>query len=216
MALLYLGTVPNGQEEIKQNILEKFLSNWQEPLQQYSATRHMEAKNQRLGIYGFMDVETSLTGKMFSYKVISEEGSDYIRHNILRKVLNQEKELQEKSGDEKITFSHKNYFFRQIQETEDGLTKLFATPRNKNDLVAESTLFVDGSGTIIRSTGKLTKNPSFFVRDVSVEITYKQIQGVRLPIHIKSTAKIRFFGQSVFEMWYTYKSVNKTEVSESK
>lgn len=209
--LLLLAVLGGQQQEIGQGLVERFLSQTQEPLQQFSATCYVEVKNEQHERSGSMNADAEFHDKTFTFKVVREDGNVIIRHQVLRRALKEEKELWENPDD--ITFSHKNHFFTPTKKMEGGLQGLLAVSRQDEGFLKENLLFVDASGILVRSRGKLTKNPSFWVRDVVVEMTYGQISGVRVPVYAKFTAKVRFQGSFTLEIWHSYKSVNGTEVT---
>src|SRR5689334_19792282 len=74
--------------------LQRFLSRGDEPLSAYRAIRHLDASNDRFDMSGSMDAMTELTPDgHFSFTVLRETGSSYIRNKVLRSVLQSEEKL---------------------------------------------------------------------------------------------------------------------------
>ena len=212
--LFFLVVDLNGQKEEGQGIVERFLSQKQTPLRQYTAIRYLEANNKRLGMFASMTVETRLERDRFSYSIVTESGSGYLR-GIFRRVLNGERELSVKKGEDKTSLVAENYSFKLLKGNNAGVWKLWAIPRHKDSLVKRCFLFVDFAGTAIRFENELA-HPPFGVSEAVSEIIFTHIDGVRLPVLIRSSANIFIAGPSTFQMRYLYTSVNNQEVLEPK
>ncbi|OHA93577.1 MAG: hypothetical protein A3H52_00705 [Candidatus Zambryskibacteria bacterium RIFCSPLOWO2_02_FULL_39_26] len=195
-------------QQTQQGMAEQFLSKKQKPLLQYVALRHLEASNAVFA--GSLEVLTTQLNKTFTYVIISEKGNSYIRNSILREFLQGEKKLIERGQDLDNSFSLGNYTVGQLETVESGW-KLPVKPRRNNNLYKECSLFINYSGDILRSNGRV-KSPSFWLYNVVIDTTFNQINDVRMPISFKSTAQVLFFGRSKFQMDYTYTSVNFEEV----
>lgn len=214
LALFMLATSPYGQENEQTNPVESFLSNGGGTLYEYKATRHMEAANLNRNMSGFVDVEMELSRKnIFTYKIVSEGGSDYIRNNILRKVLEGEKKQLREDTFNKSAFTRENYTFAQI-ESLDGIYKVSINPKRKEGFLIKGFLLIKPDGELLLSEGMLVKNPSFWVRDANTTVVYKLIWGVRVPVSLESTARVIFAGKSSLSMKYRYISINGLPVPE--
>ena len=78
-------------------------------------------------------------------------------------------------------------------------------------------MFLEPStGDVVRVSGRLAKNPSFWVSHVDVEWSYARVHNdIVLPVSLQSTAKVKIFGISTFRMTYDYLSVDGQPVASS-
>lgn len=213
LVLLFVPS-PRGQQNGNGPGVEMFLSQVQTPVWQCVSVRQLQVRAP-FGMSGSMKVETRQDQKSFSYRVVREEGSEHIRNSVFRGILERERRLIEQEESEGLGFSAKNYRFSSVEKTKEGLWKTKATPLRKGDLLTEHTLFVDSLGRLVFSRGKLSENPSFFVRNVRMEIEYQQVLGIRMPVRLKSTAKVLLLlvpVNATLEMEYQYRSINGAEV----
>jgi len=70
-----------------------------------------------------------------------------------------------------------------------------------------------GDADLVRVQGRFVKNPSFWTTRVDVVRHYGRVAGVRVPVRMETTARIRFAGDSTMVMTYDYESVNGQVVS---
>ena len=204
-----------GQQVDGQKVLELFLAQKQTPVTQCVSVRQMRAG--AVGFSASMEVETRQDNKTFSYTVVHEEGSEVIRDSVMRPILEVEKALTE--GDDGSGFSNGGYLFGPVKSTKEGLWRMAVVSLPKNNPLTDNMLFLNNLGKLVRSTGKLAKNPHFFIRGVRLEFTYAEVSGIRMPIHLSVTSKIflAFIPLSgTLEMKYIYRSINGVEVEEIK
>jgi hypothetical protein len=64
----------------------------------------------------------------------------------------------------------------------------------------------------MRVEGRLSKEPSFWIRQVDVVQSYRRIAGVRMPVAVEAVASIRLVGKATFRMTYDYEMVNGRRV----
>ena len=78
----------------RESIAATFISSQADPLRQFRALRHLEATNRRFNKHGWMDVRTELSPKdHFSFEVLAEGGSSYIRKKVLLPILEGERRV---------------------------------------------------------------------------------------------------------------------------
>ena len=63
-------------------------------------------------------------------------------------------------------------------------------------------------GGIVRMEGRLTKSPSFWVRDVDVTWKFTRIGDAMVPTELSSSARVIFYGRQPFKMTYDYEMVD--------
>lgn len=215
-------------------LIQRFLAHRVEPVTHYRASRRLEAENQRFNVKGWMEVVTELTPDgTFTWRVVEEGGSGYIRNRVLRKTLEGEAEALRDHGPAKAAIDESNYVFA-LERTaaadggeavhDDGLpsidgispaalTRLFITPKRKDMMLVDGMLVLArADADLVQIQGRLAKSPSFWTRSVDIVRRYARIGGIRVPIVTESTANVRVAGRSEFRMTYTYQMINGRNV----
>ncbi|MGH9202124.1 MAG: hypothetical protein ACRD2A_12920 [Vicinamibacterales bacterium] len=206
---------PDSEAPSSSTVLERFLARPAESLTRYRATRHLEARNQRFKRHGWMDVVTELSPEQgFTYTVIEEGGSDYIRRKALRSILEGERDIIKDGTAARSALTAANYDLVEGEEIEPGLTRLLVRPRRRDITLIEGELVVAVvDGDLVRLTGRLSKSPSFWTKRVDIVRRYGRIAGVRVPLAVESTAQVRIVGTSTLSMTYSYETVNGIKVT---
>lgn len=190
--------------------LQRFLSRGDEPVGSYRAIRHLEAQNERFNLTGAIDAMTELNAEgQFSYTVLRETGSPYIRNNVLRKVLQSEEKLFATGDPSRAAFTAANYELDGGEPAEPGVVKLFAKPRRHDVALVDGAVFVtSGDADLLRVEGRLARNPSFWTTRVDVVKKYDRVGGVRVPVRLDTVAQLRLAGSSTLSVTYEYKEIN--------
>jgi hypothetical protein len=185
----------------------------EQPLRQYRAYRRMHAKSEKFGQEAWLDAWTELDGQQFTYTIVSERGSDYIRNKVLKAVLKREQELVADGECGRSELTPENYTFQEASAG-DGERYVTLKPKRKDVLLVDGRMVLSEDGTeLLRVEGRLSKNPSFWTSLVNVIRHYARIDGVRVPISTESIAKVKFAGTSHLEVHYQYDSINGHPVS---
>jgi len=195
--------------------LRRYLARPDEPLTEYRARRHLEAWNERFDLTASLDAVTELqpSGR-FSYTVVHESGSDYVRKRVLHGVLDNEVELSNAGNLSRFTMSATNYELAAGELTDDGTVRLSVKPRRKDVGLIDGAVFVTAADAdLVRVEGRFVKTPSFWTTRVDVVRHYTRIAGVRVPIRLETTAHLRLAGVSTMLMTYDYEIVNGQVVS---
>ena len=190
--------------------LERFLARPDEPLTQYRAIRHLEASNERFNLTASLDAVTELTPDgRFSYSVVRESGSDYIRKKVLHALLDNEAEIAGGRDPSRYAISLGNYELTPGELTDEGTVKLLVKPRRRDLGLVDGAVFVTrADADMVRLEGRLVKNPSFWTTRVDLVRSYDRIGGFRVPVRLDTTAHIRFAGVSTMRMTYDYEMIN--------
>jgi hypothetical protein len=209
------GPVPAAAAPLPPSI-ERFLNNSSEALTHVQAVRRLEATNPRFRKHGWMDVRTELSPETgFTFHVLSEGGSDYIRKKVLRPILEGEREIIATGDPLRSALTLDNYEMTRDEPAEDGLVRLFLKPRRQERTLVDGSLLVSAAdGDLVRVTGRLAKNPSFWTRRVDIVRHYGRIAGVRVPLSVESVAQVRIAGPSAMSMTYRYEMVNGRDVTD--
>lgn len=191
-----------------------FFTRQEEPLRSYRAFRRMHARSEKFNQEGWLDAWTELKDGRFEYEVVSERGSDTIRNRVLRAMLKREQELVEDGDADRAELTADNYDFSEAGRDSDGTHVVQITPRRKDVLLVEGKMVLspDG-GDLLRVEGRLSKNPSFWTTLVNVVRHYTRLAGVRVPVAVESTAKVKFAGNAQLDVAYEYQTVNGRRVA---
>jgi hypothetical protein len=194
-------------EAVFERVLAK--SNTVEP-PQYKALRRMEGGINDSEKRGWIEAWTEYTpGRGFTYEVVREGGSDYVRNKILRGMLVSEQNLIKTGKRLRASLEAKNYLFEDGGMTDTGLQRVLLKPAKKSDGILNGSLLLDPrSGLITRLEGRLVKSPSFWLRDVDLTYKFAHIGDHVVPIEMSSTGRVRMFGRSSFRMVYDYVSID--------
>lgn len=194
-------------------IVDRFLARQDAALTQYRGSRRLEARNARFKMTGWLDVETELTDGVFRYRVVAEGGSSYIRNKVLRRALDGEREMFANGDPARAAFTLDNYALHPGQASAEGELMLMALPKRKDVLLVSGSLVVTPDGDLVRVEGTLSQSPSFWTRDIHVVRAYGRVGGVRVPLSLESTARVRIAGTSTLTMRYGYREVNGVDVT---
>jgi len=199
-----------------QPALERFLARADEPLTQYRAVRRLEGHNDRFDKHGAIEAITELhRGGRFTFEIVSETGSDYIRDKVLRPILETEAKVLASGSSSRSALTEDNYEIGGGELAGPGLIKLFAKPRRKDVSLIDGAVFVTSDDAdLVRIEGRMAKNPSFWTTRVNLVRHYDRVGGVRVPVRLDSTAQIRFAGESTLSMVYDYESVNGVKLAD--
>ena len=175
----------------------------------YRALRRLEGGLVDSDKRGWLEAWTQYQpGRGFTYEIVREGGSDYVREKILRHMLESEQEIVAAGKRLHASLEEKNYEFEDGGMTDNGLQRILLKAAKKSDgLVNGSVLLDPSTGFITRIHGRLVKNPSFWIRDVDVTWRFATINGHLVPLEMSSTGRVRMFGRSNFKMTYDYVSI---------
>ena len=185
----------------------------EQPLRQYRAYRRMHARSEHFGQEAWIEAWTQLDGLNFTYTVVSEKGSDYIRNKVLKAVLKREQELVADGDCNRSELTPDNYTFEDASSG-DGERYVTLKPKRKDVLLVDGRMVLSQDGSeLLRVEGHLSKNPSFWTTLVNVIRHYARIDGVRVPIATESVAKVKFAGTAHLDVRYEYDTINGKPVS---
>jgi hypothetical protein len=194
-------------------ILERFLSLSDPSPLSYRALRHLEARNEKCDMSAWMDVWTESDASGFRYRIVAEEGSDYIRTRVFRETLEAERKMWATGAPDAASVTPANYTFEDRGARADGLAALEIKPRRKDVLLVDGSIFLrPDDGELLKLEGDLAKPPSFWTRHVRIVRHFRRFAGVRMPVSLDAIANVRFFGRSTFHAVYEYETVNAERV----
>lgn len=176
----------------------------------YRAFRRMEGGLIDSDRRGWIEAWTEYTpGRGFTYEVVREGGSEYVRNKILRGMLVSEQKLIAGGKRLHASLESMNYRFEDGGMADGGLQRVLLKPAKKSDGILNGSVLVDPeSGLMTRIEGRLVKSPSFWLRDVDVTYKYAHVGDRVVPVEMISTGRVRMFGRSNFRMVYDYESID--------
>jgi hypothetical protein len=130
-----------------------------------------------------------------TYKIEKASGSDR-GEKVVRKILDRESEM---ASSQRIPVSRENYNFTYLGEDAlDGHScyLLGLEPKRKDRDLIKGRAWVDKETYLIHQVqGAVAKNPSWWVKDVSLTLRYHDIAGMWLQNDTHAVADIRLFGR---------------------
>ena len=180
LATCYLATFPAQRligaaaeaSRAEAGAVERFINDIEKDPIPYQAVRRLEASSAKLNESAWMEAFTEYRREGgFSYRVLSQGGSERILNRALKGVLDAEKEniAQWRKG----ALTRENYDIIFESRTPDGLIKVQLNPRRRDSRLLEGAAWLSSqSGALVKLEGRLSKSPSFWVRWVSVTRKY--------------------------------------------
>jgi hypothetical protein len=196
-------TVPNAADDsIKQFLAQ---DDTQRP---YRAVRQLEAENgTRKGWLEAVTEYSSAAG--FQYRISLEGGSEYIRGKVLKALLDGERDVIARGESSQSSLALANYTFQANGVDAEGLANVLLSPRRKERVLVSGTMFLNPSGgDLVRLEGRLTKSPSFWIKNVDIVRRYERINGVVVPVALETRAQVRFHGDAKLRMTYVYTEID--------
>ncbi|HWI20344.1 MAG TPA: hypothetical protein VNT81_21465 [Vicinamibacterales bacterium] len=182
----------------------------------YRALRRIEGGLQESDKRGWLEASTEFDpARGLRYEVLREGGSEYVRKNILVRMLATEQQLLASGKRLRASLDAGNYDFSDGGVNEAGLQQIVMRPVKKSDALVNGRLFLDPATQLMtRIEGRLVKSPSFWLRDVDVSWNFAQMEGHLMPVEMSSTGRVRMFGRSNFRMVYKYQSIDGRAVQQ--
>jgi hypothetical protein len=146
------------------------------------------------------------TGK--SYIVLSESGSEIVRHFVLDALLENEKRINEPGNREASWFTSANYEMKLqpvgIQDV-DGRECLAVSinPHEKAPNLVQGTMWVDAKDfTTVKIEGTATKSNSILASPAQVMRQYANVSGFAQATHARAVSNSSMLGQTVVTIDY--------------
>ena len=202
-------TAPNADHSIQRFLAQ---DDTQHP---YRAVRRLEAENGARA--GWLEATTEYAPETgFRYEVTAEGGSEYIRTNVLRAVLEGEQEAVARGEIRRSSLGQENYTFQAAGVDDDGLANVLLSPRRKERILVSGKMFLQpDDGSLVRLQGVLAKSPSFWIKNVEIVRSYARIEGAVVPVSLESNAHVRFLGPATLRMTYVYSHIDGRDVGAS-
>ncbi len=133
------------------------------------------------------------------YEIRQHSGSGQ-GEKVVRKVLDHEQEMAKDSTDHDL--NRRNYEFVYEGERELNGVRCYVlkiTPKRDDKDLLDGYAWIDTATFLPRRiSGTPSKNPSWWVKKLQVEMTYAPVDGMWLPTGSRADADIRLFGRHTF------------------
>ena len=151
-----------------------------------------------------------------SFKPLAFTGDDFVKHNVITRLLQSEVEHVQKQEGPQTALSAANYKFSyKGSETLEGHeVHIFQVkPRKKVPGLFKGKIYVDAfTGSLRRAEGTVVKPPSFFIKKIEFVQDYDDVNGFNFPVSMHSTAWTRVVGRAVVNIFH--RNYHPTPVSQ--
>jgi hypothetical protein len=147
------------------------------------------------------------TGK--SYTILSESGSDIVRHFVLDALLENEKRINQPGNREASWFTSANY---EMKLQPGGIQRIDGhdciavniSPHEKASNLIQGTIWVDAKDfSTVRIEGTATKSNSLLTGPAQVMRQYANLSGFAQATHARAVSDSVLFGQTIVTIDYT-------------
>jgi outer membrane lipoprotein-sorting protein len=140
------------------------------------------------------------------FAIVSEDGSDTVRHKVFRRLLEAEQESMQDDNQQRSAITPDNYAFRLLnheKNEKDEFYLLQAQPRSKNKFLFRGRIWVDAKDfAITRVEGEPAVNPSWWTKKTDFTRTYTKVGEFWLPLMNKSVSVVRIVGTAELTIEY--------------
>lgn len=156
--------------------------------------------------------------RSLSFKSVKFTGDSFVKNSVITRLLQSEVDHVQKGDPAASAISEANYKFsyKGTDEIDGAPVHVFhLKPRRKDPNLFKGKIYVDvRTGSLRRAEGTVSKSPSFFIRKIEFVQDFQDIDGVTVPVEMRSTTKARIIGKaivSIFHRGYRVK-VNPAQV----
>jgi hypothetical protein len=140
------------------------------------------------------------------FTIQSATGSKLIIDRVFKKLLQSEKEALEAETLRRTALNEENYAFTLLdyEVTSAGSRYVLSVePRRKDKFLYSGRIWVDGEDfAVARIEAQPAKNPSFWIKNTSIEHRYVKIGGFWLPAENHSLTSVRLGGRADLTIQY--------------
>ena len=182
----------------------------------YTCLRRYALRNQRFHTAAEMTVRmTYLNPGQRQFDVLSERGSSFIRHRVLRRMIESEQEANRDGIRSHTQITPDNYTFQLLGtdvERERPSYVLSVAPKTGNKFLLRGRIWVDaGDFAIIRIEGSPAQNPSRWISKTIVMHRYGKFGPFWLPVSNRSETDVLIFGHTEVTIDYWDYQINRSE-----
>lgn len=179
-------------------------------LQEYTSTRNYEVDYQGFPTghkHASMTVHVTYKAPhQKSFEITSENGSKLLLEHVLHKLIATEEEANNEKALKESELSRSNYNFQLLGKENRDNRECYVfhlKPLHSNKLLYEGKIWVDARDyAIAHIEAHPAKSPSFWISQTEIEHEYQKFGDYWLPVHNRSTSKVRFGGKSLLTIEY--------------
>lgn len=179
-----------------------------EALRGYTSLRTYHCEYQGLG-----DRRADLIVKMSyvspdkkEFTIVSESGSELLRKHVLRKLIEAEQEAASEENRRSTAMKPENYDFRLVEIDQDATGTYYVldvSPKKSNKFLFRGRIWVDAKDfAVTRMEGEPAKNPSWWVKKVSIDVQYRKIGDFWLLARNQTLTQVRIRGHALMTIDY--------------
>jgi hypothetical protein len=206
---------PNVSEIVA--LMEQYNQQRAESLKKYRSVRFYHVEFSGLGGHreAQMQVEAIFESPdRKSFQITSESGSKLLLGRVLHRLLESEKEASNAENRKLTSLTSANYEFSLIGQErlpEGPAYVLQVLPRRNDKYLYRGKVWVEEREyAVVRIEAEPARNPSFWIKQTSIQHHYKKVGDFWLPEHNRSVSGIRFGGKAVLTIEYQDYEVNET------
>jgi outer membrane lipoprotein-sorting protein len=147
------------------------------------------------------------------FHITSESGSKLLLGRVLHRLLESEKEASSARNGKQNSLTRENYEFLLVGRerlAERPAYILQVLPRRNDKYLYRGKIWVDeGDYAVVRIEAEPAKNPSFWIKQTSIQHHYQKVGEFWLPEHNQSVSGTRFGGKAVLTIEYQDYEVNQ-------
>ena len=138
--------------------MDRFINDIEKEPVPYQAVRRLEASSSKLNESAWMEAFTEYSREGgFSYRVMSQGGSERILNRALKSVLDSETGKRRSSGARRA-LTRENYDMTFDSRTSDGLIKVQLNPRRRDSRLLDGAAWLTAqSGALVKLEGRLVE-----------------------------------------------------------
>lgn len=144
--------------------------------------------------------------RTLTFKPIHYTGDSFVKNNVITRILQSEVDYATRSNAAETALTAANYKFayKGDQVLHGRAVHVFQVkPREKRAGLFKGRIYLDSNtGNLARSEGVIVKSPSFFLRHIEFVEDYSDISGYTLPVQLHTTARARFVGRTVVDIYH--------------
>lgn len=133
------------------------------------------------------------------YEIQQASGSSQ-GEKLVRKVLSHEQEMAKDNGEHDLSRNNYDFAYAGMQGLDgERCYVLNIHPRREDKNLIEGLAWIDATTYMPRRiAGTPAKNPSWWVKNVQLQMDYAPVAGMWLPIGTRADADVRIFGKHTF------------------
>lgn len=171
----------------------------------YSAVTRISAELSDLNQRGEFELERRYSApRSLQFTPLHFSGDDFVKHNVINRLLQQEVEHVEKDEGIKTAVISENYKFSYKGDSEIGGHAVHVyqvKPRSSLAGLFKGRIYLDVFTAAVRRTeGVLVKSPSLFIKKIEFTSDYDDFAGFSLPVQVHSVTSTRAVGKAVVDI----------------